>query len=225
LSVDDEVAEDVIERRSPPMSCHKTPLRVAARTVMGAGLFLLVACGGRWSTSGPAITISPAPGSSTAMTTTPAAATSTTSVLSTTTITSTTSTTVASSTTSALSTTTVDVATTNAEITANWEKFFLPTTPISDRVALLENGASLQQALEMRSTDPLQRQASAVVKAVDLTEPGRATVTYDVLLNGSVALPDAQGFAVFQDGVWKVGADSFCALISLGATGPIPGCS
>jgi hypothetical protein len=27
-----------------------------------------------------------------------------------------------------------------------------------------------------------------------------------------------------QDGVWKVAADSFCALIALGATAPIPGC-
>jgi len=58
-----------------------------------------------------------------------------------------------------------------------------------------------------------------------LTAPDRATVTYDVLLNGSLALPDAQGIAVLQGGVWKVGAESFCALISLGATGPIPGCS
>jgi hypothetical protein len=122
-------------------------------------------------------------------------------------------------------TTTLDVAAAKAAITANWQRFFLPTTSIPDRVALLENGASLQQALEERAKDPLMQQASAVVKQVDLTAADRATVTYDVLLNGTVALADSQGVAVLQDGVWKVGADSFCALISLGATGPIPGCS
>ncbi len=137
----------------------------------------------------------------------------------------------ATSTASALTTTTAavittsDVATTTSTITANWEKFFLPTTSISDRIALLENGASLQQALEVRSKDPLQQQASAKVKAVELSSPDRASVTYDVLLNGSPALTDALGVAVLQDGVWKVTADSFCALISLGATAPIPGCS
>jgi hypothetical protein len=111
-----------------------------------------------------------------------------------------------------------------AEITANWERFFLPTTALADRVALLENGPALRQALEFRATDPLQQQASAKVKNIDQTAPNRATVTYDVLLNGAVALTDAQGTAVLQDGVWKVGAESFCALISLGASAPIPGC-
>ncbi len=121
-------------------------------------------------------------------------------------------------------TTTQDPAAAIAEITANWERFFLPTTSIADRVTLLENGTSLQQALAERAKDPLQQQASATVKKVELTSPTQAKVTYDISLNGTVALADSQGFAVVQDGVWKVGADSFCALISLGAAGPIPGC-
>jgi hypothetical protein len=52
-----------------------------------------------------------------------------------------------------------------------------------------------------------------------------AGVTYDVALNGQVALPDAQGQAVLQDGVWKVSSASFCSLITIGASAPIPGCS
>jgi hypothetical protein len=122
-------------------------------------------------------------------------------------------------------TTTVDPVAVKATITANWERFFDHTTAIADRVALLENGPSLQQALEQRSKDPLQQQASAKVKAIELVGTDRASVTYDVLLNGIVALGDSVGYAVFQDGVWKVAAESFCALISLGATAPIPGCS
>ena len=133
--------------------------------------------------------------------------------------------TVATTATTTVAPTTLEPAVTKAVITANWEKFFLPTTSIDDRVALLENGESLRQALVQRAADPLMQQASAKVKSIDLTNSGTATVTYDVFLNGTVALSDSQGTAVLQDGVWKVGAESFCALIILGATGPIPGCS
>ncbi|MCU1392631.1 MAG: hypothetical protein JWM34_1059 [Ilumatobacteraceae bacterium] len=111
-----------------------------------------------------------------------------------------------------------------ATIAANWTTFFQNTTSIPDRVALLENGASLQQAVEQRAADPLMGQASAQVLSVTIDDPTHATVTYNVLLNGTPALSNAQGTAVYVDGVWKVGAESFCALVSLGATAPIPGC-
>ncbi|CAB4869857.1 unannotated protein [freshwater metagenome] len=174
---------------------------------------LLIAGCGRRSSSNPTT-----PATTTPATTTPATTANSTAP------TVTMPTTIAPATTASPTTTTQDPAKAKAEITANWERFFLPTTAIADRVALLENGPALQQALELRATDPLQAQASAVVKSVELTAPDQATVTYDVLLNGVVALPDSQGISVRRDGVWKVGAESFCALISLGATGPIPGC-
>jgi len=82
----------------------------------------------------------------------------------------------------------------------------------------------MQPALVLRAQDPLMQQASATVKLVTLTGPDQAMVSYDVLLSGKVALADAQGTAVLQDGVWKVSVESFCALISLGATEAIPGC-
>lgn len=126
--------------------------------------------------------------------------------------------------TTAPTTSTIDAAAARAEITANWEKFFRAASTIPEREALLENGSQYVAALTQRSTDPLQAQASAKVTMVEVTGPDRATVTYDVSLNGAVALPGAQGVAVLQDGVWKVGAQSFCSLVSLGATGPIPGC-
>ena len=112
-----------------------------------------------------------------------------------------------------------------AQITANWEKFFDKSTSVPDRLALLQNGPALQQALEQRAQDPLQKQATASVKSVQFTSPTEATVTYDVALNGQVALPGAMGQAVLDQGVWKVSSASFCSLISLGATAPIPGCS
>lgn len=134
-------------------------------------------------------------------------------------------TTAPATTTPATTTGTIDAAAARAEITANWEKFFRATATIAEREALLENGSQYVAALTERSKDPLQAQASAKVTAVEVTGPDRATVTYDVSLNGNVALPGAQGVAVLQEGVWKVSAQSFCSLVSLGAPGPVPGCS
>ena len=99
----------------------------------------------------------------------------------------------------ASTTTTVDAKT---AIATNWEAFFSPSETIQQREALLENGATYEQALIQRSQDPRQATAKAKVKSVELTPPDRATVTYDVYLGDTLALPDAQGFAVLQDGVW-----------------------
>jgi len=112
-----------------------------------------------------------------------------------------------------------------AQITANWQEFFQPGTPIEQRIALLQNGESLRAAIEQNESNPLQQQVSAKVTNVTLDSPTQATVTYDVSLNGQVALPAAQGMAVLENGTWKVSQGSFCSLISLAATGPIPGCS
>jgi hypothetical protein len=202
---------------------HHTRHALAMVLVSAVGSLVLAACGGRSTTTSPgtsgAATVT-STGAGTSATAAPAKASTSTTVGSTKPPT----TTVAAPTSTAGPTTTLDGAAVKAQITANWERFFLPSTSISDRAALLENGVTLQAALEQRAKDPLQQQASARVKNIDLDAPGRATVTYDVSLNGEVALPDAQGVAVLQDGVWKVSAESFCALISLGATQPIPGC-
>jgi hypothetical protein len=117
-----------------------------------------------------------------------------------------------------------DQAAATAQITANWEKFFTPGTSIDERVSLLQNGAALRAAIDQSATNPLQQQASAKVTQVTFTSPTEATVTYDVSLNGTVALPGAQGTAVLEGGTWKVGQASFCSLLSLAGTGPIPGC-
>jgi hypothetical protein len=174
--------------------------------LVAVGLSLTAACGGG-STRASSTTAAPV---TTAATTTTAQVT-------------TVPTTSAPVTTSAPApTTTVDA---KAAIAANWEKFFSPSQTIQEREALLENGATYEQALIQRSNDPRQATASAKVKLVELTPPDRATVTYDVYLGDTLALPDAQGFAVLQDGVWKVSGESFCALMTLASTDPVPGCS
>ena len=158
-------------------------------------------------------------------TATTVAGSSTTSAQTSTTAASTTTSATAPPTSAAATTTTMDTAAAIAQITQNWEKFFLAGTPLAEREALLEDGSQYEQALTVRASDPLQAEASATVTNVTLTDATHAHVIYDVSLSGTVALPGAEGNALLQDGTWKVSAESFCSLIALGATEPIPGCS
>lgn len=43
-----------------------------------------------------------------------------------------------------------------------------------------------------------------------------AEVAYDLVVNGEAAVPDQTGYAVQQDGEWKVAKTTFCSLASMG---------
>jgi hypothetical protein len=49
-----------------------------------------------------------------------------------------------------------------------------------------------------------------------------AKVTYDILLSGTPVLTNQSGSAVLQDGTWKVSTTSFCGLLTLNGTKPLP---
>jgi hypothetical protein len=56
------------------------------------------------------------------------------------------------------------------------------------------------------------------------SSPTSATVNYQVLLSGKVALPNSVGTAVFEDGVWKVSDVTLCGLLGLMGGAKVPGC-
>jgi hypothetical protein len=180
-----------------------------------AAVLLVTACGSRVPVAKPPTTPAVTAATSTAATTAPTVPSVTSAPPA-----STTTPTTRPSTTAAF-----DEAAAQAQIIANWEKFFTPGTSVDERVALLQDGSALRAAIEQSATNPLQQQARAKVTQVTFTSPTEATVTYDVYLNGTVALPNSQGMAVLEGGTWKVAQQSFCSLISLGVSGPIPGCS
>jgi hypothetical protein len=118
-------------------------------------------------------------------------------------------------------------ATTHAEqqVKENWEKFFSPNTPLSQKAALLENGNRLQPLLQAFSGDPRVGQVQATVKSVEITSPTEATVTYTLSLKGTPVLPNATGTSVLQDDVWKVSVRSLCSLVGLDTSATaVPGC-
>ena len=125
----------------------------------------------------------------------------------------------ASSTTSAAGSSTTSYSpapgSTEATITANWDKFFDGSLPVQDKVGLLENGQQYQQQLDAQAAGPLAKVATASVSGITVTSASTATVTYSILVGGQPALPNQTGQAVLQDGVWKVTAQSFLALLAL----------
>lgn len=128
---------------------------------------------------------------------------------------------------SASGTAPADPAAAKAQVTANWEKFFDPATPITEKAKLLQNGDVLLPVLQGFSQDPRVGQVQAKVSGVTFTDATDATVTYALSLQGSVVEPNATGQAVLDNGTWKVGRATLCGLLTqaAGASGtPIPGC-
>ncbi|HME67523.1 MAG TPA: hypothetical protein VKG61_21730 [Streptosporangiaceae bacterium] len=109
-----------------------------------------------------------------------------------------------------------------AEITTNWEKFFNASTPLSQRVALLENGSSFSSAINSFSKLPLAGGIGAKVTGVTVTSATMATVTYSIVSGSTTLLAGQTGTAVYQDGTWKVGDASLCNLFKLVPGGSEP---
>jgi hypothetical protein len=111
-----------------------------------------------------------------------------------------------------------------AAIKANWATFFSAKTPLSRRVALLQNGQALSGVIKSQlSGSGFASQVTSKVSAVTLTGTNQASVVYSIYLAGQPALANSQGVSVYQDGVWKVGLVSLCGLLKLENAGKTSG--
>jgi hypothetical protein len=113
-------------------------------------------------------------------------------------------------------------AATIAQIKSDWEAFFNPKTPVGKRVSLLQNGSTFASIIKAQASSSLASSATSSVSAVTVETPTQAKVTYSILVGGTPALKDQPGVAVHEDGVWKVGDQSFCALLTLENSGKAP---
>jgi hypothetical protein len=104
-------------------------------------------------------------------------------------------------------------------IAANWTAFFSPKTPVAQRVSLLQDGSQFTSVIKAQAGGGLASEASAQVTKVTVISTAQAAVTYNILLDGTPALKNQSGTAVYQDGTWKVGVASFCGLLSLENSG------
>jgi hypothetical protein len=109
-----------------------------------------------------------------------------------------------------------------AQIKGNWVAFFNPKTPVAKRVGLLQNGSTFASIIQSQASSSLASAAASSVSAVTVESPSQAKVTYSILVSGIPALKNQPGVAVYQGGVWKVGDQSFCALLTLENSGKAP---
>ena len=109
-----------------------------------------------------------------------------------------------------------------AQITTNWEAFFSGKTSAAKKISLLENGQKFASVINAQAGSGLAASAGAKVKAVAVSSPAQAAVKYDITLNGTTALANQTGTAVYENGMWKVGDVSFCQLLRLENGGTAP---
>jgi hypothetical protein len=102
-----------------------------------------------------------------------------------------------------------------AAITADWQEFFSGTTPAARKIALLQQGQQFASTIRAQASSTIAQATQAKVTAVTVTSPTTATVTYSITQGGQTALPNQQGQAVLEGGVWKVSAKSFQDLLKL----------
>jgi hypothetical protein len=107
-------------------------------------------------------------------------------------------------------------------IKTNWEAFFSAKTPASKKISLLQNGQTFASVVEAQNSSSLASSATSTVSAVTLESPTQAKVTYSILIGGAPALKNQPGVSVLQNGTWKVGDQSFCALLTLENNGKAP---
>ncbi len=115
--------------------------------------------------------------------------------------------------------TTESTAAAQAQIKSAYEKFFSGQTPVSDRVAVLQNGPKFKGLVTSFANNPLAKNVSVTVSSVTLQGAHNAKVVYTVKLGGA-GLPKQTGTAVLQNGTWKVGDASLCKLVALQGSTP-----
>jgi hypothetical protein len=105
------------------------------------------------------------------------------------------------------------------QIKSAYVKFFAPSTPLAQRVALLQNGSQFKPVIQTFASNPLAKSVSVSVSSVTLENAKRAKVAFDIKL-GSSSLGTQNGTAVRQNGTWKVGYQGLCRLVSLQGSTP-----
>lgn len=103
-------------------------------------------------------------------------------------------------------------------------KLFAISTPLDTSVSLLQDGEAFRSTLVTQGKTTYAKQASVTVSKVTVTSANRATVVFSVLLNNSPVLPNQTGYAIRENGTWKVAGTTFCGLLTAQGSPP-PACA
>jgi ABC-type glycerol-3-phosphate transport system substrate-binding protein len=104
-----------------------------------------------------------------------------------------------------------------------WTSFFSAKTPVSQKPAMLQDGARFTAVITSLASNPLAKQLSAKVSSVTLQGTNKAKVVFSIYLGSTAALSNQVGYAFKQNGKWLVGYAGLCKLVALAGTTP-PAC-
>ncbi|MDT4910661.1 MAG: hypothetical protein QOF87_2658 [Pseudonocardiales bacterium] len=108
------------------------------------------------------------------------------------------------------------------EITTSYLRFFDPTVADAERLQLIQDGSAFSQAISQQQKSEFAKAVSVKVTKVTVGSANKATVIFTLLLDGSPALPNQTGYAIRENGTWKVAGATFCSLLSAqGAPPPV----
>lgn len=110
-----------------------------------------------------------------------------------------------------------DTAAAAQQVTELYTKYFDSTVPASTKTDLVQNGAKMNALVAALAQAATTAKSSVKVNSVSFTTPTHATVSFDILLNGAPALPNAQGQALLDSasGKWQVADVTLCTLAGL----------
>ncbi|MFF7049925.1 hypothetical protein ACFY94_16365 [Streptomyces griseorubiginosus] len=106
-----------------------------------------------------------------------------------------------------------------------WGVLFDPGSSLEQRSAVVEDGAENSLMIDNLFRDPSGGRLRAKVTSVSYTSDVHAEVAYDLRLGDRRLDTGGPGAAVLQDGRWKVGLRTVCALTRHAQDAPeAPGC-
>ncbi|HET8536608.1 MAG TPA: hypothetical protein VFL73_05455, partial [Solirubrobacteraceae bacterium] len=111
-----------------------------------------------------------------------------------------------------------DAATRKAVADA-YAAFFGYKSTLAQSQAALQHGATFHQTLVEQGKSSLADKSTATVSSVRVA--GKvAYVTFTISENGQPLLSNTPGYAVRENGTWKVAAKTFCSLLTLQGSAP-----
>lgn len=111
-------------------------------------------------------------------------------------------------------------AATRAAISKAYAALFGTKSSLTQSVNSLQHGQSFRSEIVAESKKPAAKGSGAKVTAVTMRSADVAKVTFTIYSKGNPALPNASGFAVRENGTWKVAAQTFCQLLTLQGNAP-----
>lgn len=109
-----------------------------------------------------------------------------------------------------------------ARISHAFSTFFAGDTSVHTRARLLQDAAALRPALRRLSAQDSWQGTSVKVEHVVLADASHAIVTYSLIRHAKAILAHQHGQAVLVDGSWKVATPSFCVILALRGSAPVP---